>query len=64
MTTPQPAPTGDLPPAAAAELARIRQSLPPGWRVARIQPDAGGGWVAELVNETGQAMAEIALLGG
>lgn len=63
MTTPQPDPAGDLPPAAAAELARIRGGLPSGWAVARIGPDAGGGWVAELADEPGQVMAQIALLG-
>ena len=62
MTTPQPDPAGDLPPAAAAELARIRRGLPSGWAVARIQPDAGG-WVAELRDETGQAVAQVALFG-
>ena len=50
---PQPDPAGDLPPAAAAELATIRRVLPSGWAVARTWQDGAGGWVAELTDETG-----------
>jgi hypothetical protein len=61
MTTPQPDPAGDLPPAAAAELARIRSGLPSGWAVARTWQDVGGGWVAEVTDQSGQLVAQVAL---
>jgi len=61
MTTAQPDNAGDLPEEAAARLVTIRRQLPPAWRVARTYQDAGGGWVAELTDESGQLMAQVAL---
>ena len=64
MTTPQPKNASDLPPEAAQRLTAILGQLPAGWTVARIRPDAGGCWVAEVTDESGQVMAQVALFGG
>jgi hypothetical protein len=61
MTAKHSESAGDLPEEAAARLAMIRRQLPDGWRVARTYQDAGGSWVAELVDESGQVMAQVAL---
>jgi hypothetical protein len=56
-----PGATGDLPPEASAQLARIKRTVPAAWHVSRTWIDANDCWIAELTDERGQPMAEVVL---
>ena len=59
-----PDPADDPPTAVAANLIRIRRSLPATWQVSQLRRDATGCWCVELKDEHGLPTGKVVLWPG